>query len=95
MNAVAVNHFENNEFQFSVYPNPTKGQFNIDITIDQAQDMQINLIDINGRRMETMFNGFMNSGIQNIRMEKNFAAGIYFIEILGTTGRTVQKLMVK
>jgi PKD repeat protein len=95
VNAVAVNNFENNEFQFSVYPNPTKGQFNIDMTIDQAQDMQINLIDINGRRMETIFNGFMNSGIQNIRIEKNFAAGIYFIEMICSTGRTVQKLMLQ
>jgi PKD repeat protein len=91
---VSVSLFENENFEFSVYPNPSTGNFNIDFSIDHAQEIEISVIDINGRRIVQLLNAMLPEGKQSISNNVELASGVYFVEIKAARGRQISKLIL-
>ncbi|MFM8432978.1 MAG: T9SS type A sorting domain-containing protein [Bacteroidota bacterium] len=76
----------------SVYPNPTAGEFNVDLSSISDKVNSLQVMDINGRI------------IQNIRIEENavytfrgldLARGLYTVKIGFETGSVTRKLVVQ
>jgi len=63
-----------------VFPNPATNQIELSISTEQIVDMQIDIFDVNGKKIRTLFKERVSSGERNIsRKLENLAAGIYSI----------------
>ncbi|SNB10743.1 Psychrophilic metalloprotease Fpp2 [Flavobacterium psychrophilum] len=82
--------FEN----FSMYPNPNKGNFVLKFTPTSTNDIKINVCDISGR--EVYEKSFSNTGAfnQNINLNK-VEAGIYLVSISDGAKKTVKRIVVE
>ena len=65
----------------SVYPNPNNGQCKIDISINNAANYKISLIDINGRVINNIFDSRLNKGKYTFTINEIRSSGVYFIKL--------------
>ncbi len=69
------------------FPNPFNGQTNIEFTIQNPNNISIEIFDVNGRIIRTLFDGYHNSGTSILKWDgKNklneiVSTGIYFYNI--------------
>lgn len=85
----------NNEENFSVYPNPSDGNYSIELNSEKNETITISLFDLNGKLMDSI-NWNVVSGTNTIHPSWNsLAAGIYLVKILGETGEMNVKLVVE
>jgi hypothetical protein len=73
--------------QFTVFPNPTTGQFTIDI-INTIEDLNISLFALNGELIETR--SFQNSS--SVKFEVNEPAGMYILRISDNKEQSIVKI---
>ena len=70
------------DFRISaVYPNPNNGQCKIDISINNAANYKISLIDINGRVINNIFDSRLNKGKYTFTINEIRSSGVYFIKL--------------
>jgi hypothetical protein len=68
----------------SIYPNPSNGMFNINVT----NSMNLEVFDITGK----LINAQVLNGISNLQINH---AGVYFLKFSNEEGSTVQRVVVK
>jgi PKD repeat protein len=94
--STSINNIENLA-DFTIYPNPVKTALNITLHLETANNVSIELLDINGKLISTLYNTSLPSGSQelNLNVEHlNLQAGNYIINIkIGD--RLVSKKIVK
>ncbi|HNQ60835.1 MAG TPA: T9SS type A sorting domain-containing protein [Bacteroidia bacterium] len=80
----AVNKvMENINFTFFAYPNPVNESVNLNLQIIEAGDFQIELRDLNGRRLIKKDVGYLNKGVEHFMLDlSEIGAGIYFINFI-------------
>ncbi len=78
-----------------IYPNPSNGNFTIDLYIEGTENVKIELIDMQGKIMQTIANAQL-SGIQyfNIQSDKKIPNGIYFVVLRSEKRQEVKKLII-
>ncbi len=65
----------------SPYPNPFNPSVSFDINIIETQNININIYDMNGKKLENIFSGLLNAGLHNFMWNaNNFSTGMYIIE---------------
>jgi len=70
-----------------LWPNPVDDVLNITLNIDYSSDYTIDIFDIKGVYLDTIFNGNLDLGDRNINyFIDNFSSGIYIIKIKTTNG---------
>ena len=74
------------EFNTSIYPNPTKGIFNIRT---DASNMKVEIYSTLGRLVA---NEIIHGGVQQIDLSKQ-AKGVYFVKLMHN-GKTEQRKLV-
>jgi hypothetical protein len=76
--------FENNSFVndlMEISPNPLVNQLIITLNVDQAADIRIEIFDLQGKKLWSLFNERMNPGKKIISRELgDLASGIYTIQ---------------
>ncbi len=74
---------EKREVSSLIYPNPTAGTFQIKFDkLEPNQLILINLFDVNGKYIKTIFNGNLNDQNRTLSFSKgNLAKGVYFCQI--------------
>jgi hypothetical protein len=77
-------------FSASVYPNPSKGAFSIQLTGNTSDKVSIRVTDMMGRVIEKRDNLQSN---QVIKVGENYGTGLYFIEVSQGTEKTQLKLV--
>jgi hypothetical protein len=83
-----------NVHEISLYPNPNKGSFTIEIPAI-AQDMQITIMDINGRVVETRKIA-ANENAQHLEISLgNISKGIYMVQAIGGAYNFHTKLVIE
>jgi Secretion system C-terminal sorting domain len=84
----------NNELNaaLSISPNPTQGNFTIQLTNFQADINNVTVYDNTGRLMQTLPN---IKGLQTILVSTNYPAGIYFVKLTTTAGFAVKKIVIE
>ncbi len=79
---------------FTVYPNPTNGSFNIKFNSSSNNDIAISVHDMRGRQVFN--NTYQNSGLfdQNIQLD-NVQAGVYLVTVQEGDKKVVKKIIVQ
>ena len=72
----------NSDFTWQVYPNPSKGIFNLVYQLNEGENISVKVFDVNGkliRQLKSVANGFMQKLTIDLQAQK-FAAGLYLIQ---------------
>lgn len=87
----------NPDFEFAnlkIYPNPSKGNFNIELNSDSSENIQINIYDIRGREILNRSYKANNSFNQNINLQ-DAKSGVYLVSISDGTKKTVKRIIIE
>ena len=82
---------EINTKTFSIYPNPSDGDFNIDLNASSNVKSTIEIYDVLGT---LLFNEHFKGRSIKVNSE-NYKSGMYFIKVSGEMNSQVQKIIVK
>lgn len=78
------------DIKFKIYPNPARGNFNLQAEVPLNMEYEVVLVNLAGNIVgKCLLNGNSN----NINIE-NIRGGVYFVEIRILGGRFIQKLIV-
>ena len=76
------------------YPNPMRGTGKVKFEIGKRCNTSINLYDVAGRRVKSIYKGMLNPGMHTVRWNaKNLPAGIYFIRVDTENAHMVKKVV--
>ena len=80
----------------SVYPNPFNPSTTIDFGISVSSDVNISIYNIQGQRVETLHNGFMDAGYYSESWNaSSHPSGIYVVRMSTSTGfNSTQKIVL-
>lgn len=80
----------------NIYPNPTNGTTIVPIYSNKNNIVEINLIDLMGQKIKSIFKGTINQGEYNLSFNADgFSAGIYFIQLKSSQHIFAQKIIIK
>ena len=93
-NIPPLNVAENVFQDFSLFPNPNKGNFNVKFTTISNEDIKITIFDVRGR--EIFKNSYTNTSSfnQNINLE-NVQAGIYLVSVNDGNKKVIKKIVIE
>lgn len=83
---------------FNVFPNPSHGDFNIEIEALKEDTYTVQLLDLNGRVIDVMLNNEkLNAGLHilNGNFEGRLADGVYLVNITNTNGSVVKRILIQ
>ncbi len=73
--------------------NPARGNAALTFAIPEKGKVTVNLFDLSGRRVKTIFNGMAEAGYHTYRL-RNLRAGIYFATMKANNTNLVRKFIV-
>jgi len=80
----------------SAYPNPTEGQATIEFNAAQSERAVVEVFDMNGRSVETMFNQEVQAG-NTYRLDFEGASlpnGVYIVKFVAESETVIDKIMI-
>ena len=93
-NIPPLNVAENTFQDFSLFPNPNKGNFNVKFTTQSSEDISIAIIDMRGRDIYQKSYSNTSTFNQNISLE-NIQAGMYLVTITEGSKKIVRKIIIE
>ncbi|MBX7240911.1 MAG: T9SS type A sorting domain-containing protein [Bacteroidia bacterium] len=79
---------------FKAYPNPANTVLNVSMTLNNADDVTVSLVSLNGQVMMTKT--AKNSASFNTQLNvANLASGMYFLQVTTSIGTATQKLIIE
>ena len=79
----------------SPYPNPTRGQAQLEVAVPEQQHVEITVYDALGRHVQTLLSRELAPNRpERLRFSSNLASGTYVIRITGESFRTTRKLTI-
>lgn len=87
--------YRTNSIQLNVFPNPFNSEVKIQLNIPTPGRTELVLYDILGRKISTVFTGYLNSGEYKFYLNhQNLSAGIYLLHLLKDDVRTTKKIIL-
>lgn len=84
------------EMDFTLFPNPSIEKASISFNNAETSNIEINLMDLQGKILKTLAKGAFLSGKHDINFEvKGMQSVIYLIEVKTESGRFVHKMLVE
>jgi len=81
---------------YQIQPNPFSYSTEIKIELSQSEMVEVSILDITGRTIRTLTNGYFNEGTHSIKWEiSNEKAGVYFVKVTAGNSSEVQKCILK
>ena len=79
------------------YPNPFSETSNINFSIENADNVKLELFDGFGNSVRTLVNQFLTAGDYKVNVDgSNLSSGIYFYRLrIGTTDKTMNMIVIK
>ncbi len=92
-----INTIVSDNTSFSIFPNPAKKQANISYNLQQEANVEVNMYNINGRKITTLSNNLVSEGnhTQNLMLPVYTAPGIYIIQLIANGQSAVQRIVVE
>lgn len=88
--------FKNDESFVNIYPNPVSEKAIIAINSDKNDFIAIEIADITGRNIQTVFNGKLNKGFNYFTVNAaTMDAGIYLVVLKSQNQTTVKRLVIE
>ncbi len=99
ININEVSHSEDNlPLKFvitSIIPNPFNSQTTLSFNLPKAGNVQMDIFDINGRKVKTLIDGFTNTGSHSVNWEAHdISAGLYIVKLTASGKSHAQKIAV-
>lgn len=87
----------NSGFEFSVGPNPMTEDAVVALNVANTGNYTIQVMDVRGKQVQTIYTGNLAFGKHRFDLSRQVLpnSGIYFIEVQGTAGKAVIKLVVQ
>lgn len=81
--------------EINLYPNPASDHSLIEFNLDNSSEININLLDVLGNKIQTIYSGIAKDGnfLHNLNTEK-LNSGVYLIEITMGDEKIIKKLTV-
>jgi len=83
-----------------IYPNPSSGAVNISMQVQQAGVYTLNIINMQGELLQTLYNGNLPGGNKIISWDgtssrgEQIPPGIYFVQLRGEGGMYTEKIVL-
>ncbi len=78
-----------------LYPNPFNSSTSISYSLPQSQQVNMNLYDMSGRLIETLYDEFQSVGNHSVLWDsRDFGSGIYLMQLQTVTETKTAKLIV-
>lgn len=80
-----------------IYPNPFNPEVTIEINISEGQAVELDIVDISGRWVDTLHSGWVTPGVHRHRWrpsQNTSSSGVYLAVLRGEAGSSVQKLIL-
>jgi hypothetical protein len=77
--------------EFELSPNPTTGDFFLDVTLTEVSDIQVSVFDILGRQV--LHNTYRGINLNERLDLRESAAGTYFVRVHNEKGQSTKKLI--
>ncbi len=90
-----------NTTNLTVYPNPSRGDCQINFTLEAPESVCINVFDMNGRLINTPFTGNLGTGTHNIinplttEPGKSPIPGLYLIRLMAGSQTSTVKILIR
>ncbi|UGS23829.1 zinc-dependent metalloprotease [Flavobacterium channae] len=79
---------------FTLYPNPNNGNFNIQFTSNSGNEIKVNVHDVRGR--EIFAKSYNNNGLFNESLQlNNIQSGVYLVTVQDGARKEVKKIVVQ
>jgi PKD repeat protein len=85
----------NNEFNYSVFPNPSYDKLNIAISVDQVTDFELEILDAKGKQVLKQTAQYTQSNTTHQINVSSLAGGVYFLKIKASDGHTQTIKLIK
>ncbi|MEM6801680.1 MAG: T9SS type A sorting domain-containing protein [Bacteroidota bacterium] len=83
------------EMGLYTYPNPSKGMLNITLTTSSEQNISLNLMDVNGKKIKVLHQGSLKAGTHKLGFNiGEYPNGIYLLEASNGQIRKVSKVVL-
>jgi hypothetical protein len=79
---------------YGLFPNPTDGITHLELGFEEATIVNIQIVGIDGKVIETVLNERTTGGVYDLDMS-SYNTGLYLIQISTDTGRFAERLFVK
>ncbi len=76
------------------YPNPFNPTTNISFTMASEGHVTLDIYNVRGQKVETLYNGYKNAGPHTLTWDANVAGGIYFAVMNTGNERIVHKMVL-
>ena len=89
-----------NDLSVHVYPNPIQSSAIIQYTLPESGNVNISVLDLNGRKLSNLINGFKTKGTQSFLLNQNafrtnaVSNGMYLIEIELNGRKKTEKIII-
>lgn len=80
-----------------IYPNPTFGETNFELTLKESTEVSIAIYNIQGQKISTMNAGILNAGKQALQWKaaEGLASGLFYVEIKIGAETTFAKVLLQ
>lgn len=79
---------------YSIFPNPFNNEVKIQYSLPKSSDLTIEVYNILGQKIDTLFNSFKRLGMYTIKWKaNNHPSGIYFVNLVTNEYSQSKKLM--
>lgn len=90
---VGIDELENSII--NLFPTIVKDNYNVTFNFEKEKKIKMEVFNITGKLVKTVFNGNISSGKQTISFNSyNFASGMYFLKIISNTHSINKKFIV-
>ncbi len=94
---IGIEEQESNVYEMNVFPNPTKDLTSLTYTINQNADVTIEMINVLGVKVQTLFSGHQSNGQYNYTFNPKIGSlqpGIYFISLTANNKTQTIRIIV-
>lgn len=76
-------------------PNPSRGASQLSYTLDGAQDVRVEVLDLLGGRVSLLVDGLQAGGQHELQLGQDLASGMYLVRVQTAAGSSTQKLVIE
>jgi Secretion system C-terminal sorting domain len=77
----------------SIYPNPVSNDLNVDFTLDRAEEVTIQIVDLTGKLLSSEVMDAERGLNQRSMNVQHLHSGVYFVTMISTNGNVTKRLV--
>ena len=78
----------------TISPNPARKSISIRFNIPETQNIALELYNIKGQKLSSLYKGFVSSGVHELKFETDIPSGIYFISMESSQETRFEKVLI-